>query len=180
MKKIIFAVLFLTLAAVAISGQDRERTSLKGLRGIGVWVELTPGVKDELNKIGISLYVINEQVTLRLRKAGIRVLENDTDKQSNTWSQGWPHLVVELNYDNRKEANLAWLTVSVHVEQWVLLTRTLTRNSDQSFLATTWKSPVSMLSASDSEVFQATKDLIGDAVDSFINAYLAENPKTDR
>ncbi|MDX6530041.1 MAG: hypothetical protein QOH41_2331 [Blastocatellia bacterium] len=178
MKKISLAVLILVLAAIAVSGQDHERASLKGLHGVQVYVQLLPGTKDALEKIGVSIGFVVEQTTLRLRKAGIKVVESADEKRFKTWSEGWPQLAVELNYLNRDEANVAFLSVSVHLVQLVILTRTLTRTSqDQAFLATTWESSISTVSGSDTKLYGSAKEMIGNAVDSFINAYLAENPK---
>lgn len=178
MKKINLAVLILMLAAFAISAQDHERSSLKGLRGVHVYVQLLPGTADALEKIGISVGFVIEQTTLRLRKAGIKVVEPADETQFKTWSEGWPNLAVELHYLNRDDANVAFLSVSVHLVQLAILTRTLTRTSkDQAFLATTWESSISTVSGSDSKLYGSAKEMIGDAVDHFINAYLAENPK---
>src|SRR2546426_8507186 len=75
-----------------VNGQVIDnRKSLKGLTGVGVWYRIN---QDDLKEINLSLDQLSTDTTLRLRKAGIRVLESKQEEES---AKGYPHLNVGIS-----------------------------------------------------------------------------------
>ena len=145
----------------------RERDSLKDLPGVMVVVE---PFKDEAEQAGFDEQVFQTDVELKLRMAGIRVLE--------TKDRDLPRLylnVTALHQDRR-----AAYSISLELIQDVFLRCQLPSKPEDSSedalegaaaLASTWSSRLLGLGTA-AHARDASKDL----VDKFANDWLAVNP----
>jgi hypothetical protein len=149
-------------SAIAQVGSDRE--SLRGLGGIGV----TLRIDDEAIESGLTPDQIGTDVTLRLRKAGIHVL----DGADAEVPKGRARIVVVVNA-TKIQGSIYTYSVSAVVMQDVTLARA---NSAHSFYATTWDS-TRLKGITSGDLRQIIRNALGDVVDKFINDYLAVNPK---
>lgn len=179
MRKAYFVIGILLILCVtnANAQQIRDHGSLKGLRAVGIWLEITPTAQEELTKLGLSPSQVSDIVTLKLRKEGIQILEGEQEEKANTWEQGWPHLVIILEYFNREDVKLAFFSVSMDLRQWATLTRSGFKD-DEAFYVTTWQSGKASGTGSHTKIYAFGKERISDVTDRFINDYLAANPKT--
>jgi hypothetical protein len=162
-KTTCLAVILLFGSAVYVNAQLTDsREPLRNLGGVGVWYKYDA---EDLNQIGLTPSLLANDVTLRLRKAGISVLEQD-DKG--------PHFVLNLKTFKGKEGLIVF-SVSAQVSQWI----SLPRLGNRALYAPTWTSGgVLLFGYPDQEdVTRTVRDAIGDVVDKFINDYLAVNPK---
>jgi hypothetical protein len=163
--------LLILLLSLSVAAQD-ERESLKDLRALGVVYQTMPAEKVVLEKAGVFGASILETVTLRLRENGIRVLEGDQGGST----LGNPKLIIVVSLAYREDADMMFFNAKVIVKQTVTLTRL--KNSSI-FHATTWESPDFSSSGSfiNHQLSSKAKERINTAVDRFLNAYLAVNPR---
>jgi len=171
---------------------DKEADTLVGLQGVFVLLEELP---PEVSRYGLTKQALQNDIELRLRRNGIRVLS----EQEMSATPGYPNLYVNVNigifrptpeqldlvereYPIFKEMNvggtkieemgLASVAIDVQLTQAVLLVRDV-NVVDPS--AITWQSsgvvscPVSKL--------KDVREIIEDYVGMFINDYLSANPK---
>lgn len=156
-----FAVLFLFSVPIAhaIDSQD-TRSSLRGLKGVEVIIDLSPRPEAEQN--GLTTSAIRTDVELKLRQAGIPVLATEG---------GNPWLGVIVNVV--PSSGTIWpYAITVELRQNAFLLR------DSSILAlgtVTWS--VGAISGVGKQDLSSVRDVVKDQVDKFINAYLAVNPK---
>jgi hypothetical protein len=133
-----------------------ERQTLQGIKGISVLVEdLTTDV-DRL----LTVEQIRTDVELRLRKAGIKVLENS-----------FPILYVSANVmKGRSEVEGLYIySCNVTFEQTVSV-----RANSVIALGTTW-SVSSLGMVGGDNMSRSVRNVVGDLVDDFLNAYLSVN-----
>jgi hypothetical protein len=163
-------VLLLALSSQGFAQDTRDTDGLRGLAGVAVRVT---GLKQEVERDGLSKAQLQTDVELRLRKAGIRVLTEDQ------WliAPGQPTLSVIValyKVSNPETINGYAKSVDVVLRQNVVLSRTpstIVRG------AITWQSTL-MVGVSNSTVLQNDiRERVADVVDEFINAFLAANPK---
>jgi hypothetical protein len=105
------------LAAVTVSAQDDpdlKRPTLKGIKGVHV----AAGAAKDVADAGLRTDVIETDTELKLRQAGIRVLETTAEFAS---TPGSPALFVSVEGLSNKEAY--GFDVSVSLSQNVLLER---------------------------------------------------------
>ncbi len=147
----------------------RERDSLKDLPGVMVVVE---PFKDEAEHAGFDEQAFQTDVELKLRMAGIRVLE--------TKDHGLPRLYLNVTALHRDRDRRAAYSISLELIQDVLLRRQPPSNPEDSSedalggavaLASTWSSRLLGLGTA-AHARDASKDL----VDIFANDWLAVNP----
>ena len=145
----------------------RQRDSLKGLPGVEVVVQI---FKDEAEQAGFDEQAFQTDVELKLRMAGIRVLETKGRGLSRLYLN-----VTALHGDRR-----AAYSISLELIQDVLLRHQPPSNPEDSSedalggaatLATTWSSGLLGLGTA-AHARDASKDL----VDIFANDWLAVNP----
>ena len=102
-RTICLSVVLLFASAAATNAQWTDsKEPLRNLGGVGVWYKYDA---EDLKQIGLTRSLLANDVTLRLRKAGISVLEQD-DKG--------PHFVLNLKIFKGKEG-LIVLSVSAQV-----------------------------------------------------------------
>jgi hypothetical protein len=171
-----FLGLFLSvLVAVTVSAQDNpnlDRRTLKGIKGVLVYA----GVGKDIEEAGLLTDVVKTDTELRLRQAGIRLLERDAEFRS---TPGSPMLVVAVEGVSYK--GVYGFSLSVSLSQNVVLERDpLLRPVGQfqgaTFSADTWNATrigVQVGNPSDN-IRSSVKDL----VDQFVNAYLSANKKS--
>ena len=166
MRRVGLSFLFVLFLALTGSAQTpgQQRDSLRDLPGFRVTIENFDEKDSALQ--GVSRSQIQNDVELRLRKAGIRVL---TEKE---WlnSLNAPTLYVNINLMT-SSAGLYAYDVSVDIQQEVILKTSPSRTT----IATTWDK--AMVGALGSRNLGDLRNSVNDLVDFFINDYLAANPK---
>lgn len=142
------------------------RATLKGLTGMAVAVE---GLSADAEKAGVTRARVRTEVELRLRQAGIRVLETQSEQSE---APGTPCLTVNLNVLAASLADQPPLVFSVLVE---LKQRcVLERDAGTTAMATTWKTGCVFRGG---VLREQASEVVGEMVDDFLNDYLAVNPK---
>jgi hypothetical protein len=144
--------------------KELERETLKGLQGVGVVVE-DPGFY--ASSAGLTISMLRTDVEPRLRQAGIAVL-SEAERDS---TPGWPYLYVAVTVGplpSRLSGHV--YSVEVQLHQQVTLVRVPTVKTR----AVTWNTSSIGVADSPSETIRRS---VRDAVDKFIHAYLAANPK---
>jgi len=142
-----------------------ERDTLKGLEGIGVVVKQ---INPEVEKYGLRKQQIQTDVELRLRQNGIRVFSPEEVLST----PGSPYLSVNVSVFIRADGRkLAAFKINIVLRQKVYLSRDLKIRCD----ATTWGT--SLVGSGDLSNLETIREYVKDAVDEFINDYLAANPK---
>jgi hypothetical protein len=154
-----FIALFLFSTAIARADDDiYSRVSLRGLESIQVVVE---ELQPEVEQNGLTAIAVRTDVELKLRQAGIRVLD--------TTAAIWLHVSVSVL--TSKDGIWPFM-IQVELSQPVALAR------DPSILMAsiyTWS--VSGFGKVGRLNVRSLRDDVRDQVDKFINAYLAANPK---
>jgi hypothetical protein len=152
MRKVLLLLFVLSFSAQAQIPEQRD--SLKGLSGVRVRVLLNE--PEMVDKIGYK--AIRTDTELKLRKAGIRVYDDS-----------YPELRISIR--TAHSDNMAAIALRVSV---VTLVSTRGTNPRDIF-ASIWEASVTGLVPLD-EV-NSIREQVADAVDEFINDYLAANPK---
>ena len=150
-------LLMLLASAMPAPAQDQQ---LKGLTGVRVVVEFpdlnTGPAKEAIRR---NSDAIQTDVELRLREAGMRVLATD---QRGTRREG-PMLAVSVT----EFATATHVIVELHENVF------LERNPAMKVFATTWRCE----GVHPSPDVQKVRYFIKDAVDRFLNSWLAMNPR---
>ncbi len=146
-----------TTATVRQAGDTQDaRATLRGLDEFAVVVDLNL----ELEETGLNKNQLQTDVELRLRRDGIRVT-----------SSGMAFLAINVNgFAGPDQTGLYVFSVTAQVIQPV----SLVRDSDITIFAGTWSLSLTGLAGS-ARVEGGVRNYVADLVDSFINAYLAEN-----
>ncbi len=141
-----------------------DRATLVGLTGVGVVVE---NVDPTAEKDGLARSTLQNDVELKLRQAGIRVLsENELIS-----APGFPTLYLQVTAI-RHEMGLYAYCIKLEVQQVVRLLRDPSITS----AATTWEAR-GEIGVVGKQNLSTVREYVRDQVDQFINAYLAANPK---
>jgi hypothetical protein len=162
MRYLFVIVLLLCLSLTGNAQVSNERESLRGLDGLGVFYKVEP---DKLKEFGLQASLIATEVTLRLRKGGIRVLESEGEKKQ-------AHLVTGVSLWRIDQDRIGFV-VTISVLQWVYLARA---KGDALYL-TTYNRPMLYGDAAALEIREAVRFALADVLDKFINDYLAANTK---
>lgn len=167
-KCIIFIMGLLTVFSLAgmsssvfANNNEDSRETLKGLNGILVIIE---GLKTWQKQAGLSESQIQTDVELKLRLAGIKVLNEEEFFKE----KGHPCIYININNLEQKLEGFLVYNISCRFRQYIFLER----NPSIKALATTWSQ--GWIGCGDIERLRAK---IKDIVDEFINAYLSVNPK---
>jgi len=147
--------------ALAETGQSARQT-LRGLKGVLVVIT---GISPEAERDGLKKSDLLADVEDRLKQAGIRVLSRAERFQA----PGQPHLYVRFIDQKRTDMELYAISIAVHLEQHVRLTR------DAKVLvpAETW-GMTGVVSVGAKEL-QSVRRLVVDYVDLFVEAMIAAN-----
>lgn len=158
------ALVGLAGSPAAASDFERDRKTLKGLRGLAVVVEdLAPEVERH-----VPVSTVQTDVELKLRLAGITVLS----RQDLVSTPGSPYLYVHINGLQSNIQPLFAYSTTVSLTQKVVLVR----DPEVGLLAETWSSSAVSL-AGTVMLSEGVRQAIREHVDRFINAYLSVNPK---
>jgi hypothetical protein len=166
--KLIAVFVMLVMGVMTSRGESSstpnlERRSLKGLPGV---IVQTFDLYEEASKEGITEATTKTDVEVRLRKAGIKVFTSEDDHK---WiSSGRPTILIRMSN------TVAGSWRAIRTDIWLLQDARLTRNAD-GLPVTTWDHGATMTGSG--TLRQEIRNLLGDLVDSFINDYLAVNPK---
>ena len=158
LKQVLAVLIGFLSVAVASNGDEVSQESLRGLKGIAVYVA---PVTSDMEKAGLHTDKFQTDVELKLRLAGITVYP---------MGQSPATLWVHLNTATANEAGVWAYSVGVDVRQRAVLSR-----ADITIpLATTWSvANVAIGPPGDMGIRNTVKDLI----DVFIDQYFAVNPK---
>ena len=138
--------------------------SLAGLRGISVLVEyLTP----EAEQAGLTRSAIQADAELKLRMAGIRVIDED-----EAVSPRGPHIYIRVNCMKVEGKEFLACSTAVALNQNVRLAR----DPSVVIAAATWEKDAIGVAGS-SQISDGVRGLLKDLVEEFITDYLAMNPK---
>jgi hypothetical protein len=154
----IFTLVYITAMPLGVLGAGGDSDSLRGLDRIAVVVE---DLHAEAENAGLSRAQLQTAVELRLRLAGIKVVD-----ESEGIAKGYPFLYAQINNGER------FYSIHVAFEQSVFLQR----NTDIRCMAVTWTTE-SAGSSSPPRMAETVRKAVADHVDEFINAYLSVNPK---
>lgn len=146
---------------IGLSAQQvvSPETTLRGLPGVAVKVAST---KTAQSLSDLSLDAIQTDVELKLRLAGITVLQGQLAKNPS------PELLVALNMMEDEHDHFSF-GISVRLNQQVTLTNGLKA------IATTWST--GFFGHVGPAHTRSVRDSIKDEVDVFLNAWLTANPK---
>jgi hypothetical protein len=139
---------------------ETDRESLRGLNGVYVVVEDLP---DRLQTL-LSVDQIQTDAELRLRKVGIKVLY----KKEWLETDGHPEFYVNVNIVSVDRTYS--YSVSVEFNQDVLLARNKAKAR-----CSTW-SVMGVGQVGETNLRPRLREVIGDMIDRFANAYLTVNP----
>jgi hypothetical protein len=138
---------------------------LRGLREVSVLVEYLP---DDVEREGLTQEHLKRDIEMRLRQAGLRVLE--LSEIAN--SPGAPYLYVAVYPITGPSVNFNAYAIGLTLKQLVQLSRSPTTE----FFATTWEGPAPLGSLIAPNVLDI-RGRISDAVGRFIIDYQAVNPR---
>ena len=157
-------VIIICITVKAKSAIDSEKQSLKGIPKLLVLVEkIDPEIENETN---ITRNIIETDVKLKLRMAGIKVIDYDKVQPS----EGFAFIYVTLDIIKINEL-LYTYSIEVRLQQHVRLNR-----NDELTIATTWHS--NFLGYVGTNRVNTIRDRVKDQIDDeFINDYLEMNPK---
>jgi hypothetical protein len=156
----IIALLTLPTSAAAYD-DERTRATLKGIDKVAV--QIAP-LTAEAERDGLSRSMLQTDVELRLRQAGITVVQEPATT---------PVLYVRVETFKPRDNSSYAYTVCVELHQAVSLARASAIRS----AVPTWSVEV-LGTVGEKMMLPTLRDSVGDRVDRFINAYVAVNPKT--
>ncbi len=174
-RKMTITLLALSIAILAITSsssalfdrnQEDARSTLKGLKGIGVVVAFEAA--EMIRKIGLTEEIIQADVELQMRSAGINVISKREDMKN---VPGFPQLAVQIvGYSTltkgNKENGIAFF-IQTELNQRIVLVR----NPDINALAGTWANSIVGLGYTDEGIATDIRNGVKDCVDAFIKAY---------
>lgn len=162
------------LTTELLASEDDAAQSLAGLQGIAIMV-MPPNPDAERN--GVKVEQIAADIKPKLLKAGIKVL---TDREMS--KPGFPYLNVEVNVTKDKKPDLYSYNVKVAMYKQNILNP---EDAEENIGFALYDADVIWSSeqngtAPGSDLKNNVKKQVDDAVEKFITAYLAANPKEGR
>jgi hypothetical protein len=151
-----FVLLLVSSSTTRAQDDDFSRRSLKGIKGVQLVVDLSPGIAEDS---GLTAIALRTDIELKLRQASIPV-----------FATGDPYLYVGIAVLPSSDKAIWPYAVMVELHQPVALTR------DSSILAPraiTWN--VLRWGDVEKQNLRSLRNDVKDTVDMFINAYLAVN-----
>ncbi len=161
---VLSSLFLLAFTGDGITGDiEYKRDALKGLEGVYVLIE---PIRSEAQEDGLTDDLLQTDVELQLRKAGIRVLT----KEECFETPGAPYLYINVNTVKFKNLELYSFNIKIELTQYIHLERdpTITIPAD------TWS--VGMVgSVVASQIKSFVRENLSNLVDKFLNDYLAVN-----
>jgi len=159
-------VSLIALGAATAADSDWQRETLRGLKGVQVLVE---GLSPELRDANLDATMVQNDVELKLRQAGIKVV---TKTESST-TPGMPALCIRADVWHPPTGDYVY-DVKVELQQQARLEREpkIIANG-----ARTWASRGAIGTSGIAMLSTSVRDAVTEKVDEFIKAYLSANPK---
>jgi hypothetical protein len=159
-------ILLITAGAATAADSDLQRETLRGLKGVQVLVE---GLSPELKDANLDATMVQNDVELKLRQAGIGVLT----KTESSATPGMPTLCIRAEAWRPLTGDYVY-HVTVELQQMARLEREpkIMVNG-----AGTWSSRGTIGTSGMAMLPTSIRDTVADKVDEFIKAYLSVNPK---
>ncbi len=154
-------ILGLILAFGAQTRADQNSFEVPTLKGIDTLFVVVENLSDAAKALNLTTDVIQTDVELKLRLAGIHVVK----LQVGAKLSGSPYLYV--NVTATEDHRAAYVDVELDQDA------TLVRNSTYAQGVTTWSTGVILSNASGQDV----RNYIKDHIDKFLNDWLSVNPK---
>jgi len=179
---VIFSVIFTIILVLSSSAfplvldDENARSSLKGLKGVYVWITFLPGPIEVLESRGFSEEVVKTDVELKLRLAGINAVSNT---EAIYDIQGKATLVVEIHWVDTQisETNTQSKQIAYTCNAELFQSTYLARNPTLKVMAKTWSRDGIGVGYTDQDLAIHIRNHVKDLLDNFINAYLSVNPK---
>lgn len=150
------ALLFIAAPLLAADGEE-NRQSLMGIKGVKVLVE--DSESPDAIADGLTQDQLQTDVELRLRKAGVTIVKD----------VGAPYLYVAIN-PIKDSTGLYAYSCAVELHQKAVIS-----NGMKLYTATRSVSTAGMVGRLNMSKY--IREVVGDMVDKFLNAYLSANPK---
>lgn len=162
----ILATFFLSNSPVLALDDDDERLSLKGLKGVYIWIHFLTDEIKRLKDFGLSEEIIWTDTELKLRKAGISVASTKEDLYK---IPGIPQLIIGVGGCGHEHISF---TARVSVAQGTFLSR----EPSLKLVAQTWSRALIGYGETDKDIVNQIRDSVKGLVDFFINDYISVNP----
>lgn len=162
----LIALLSLVNVSPVLASGEYQAQSLRGIKEFAVLIE---DLKPEIEKEGLTRNIIQTDVELKLRLAGIKVI---TEEESFK-VPGAPYLYVNVNVMKLKTIGYVF-HINVEFRQSVNLLR---KYRIEYGVPTWFRGVLGGTSYSSNGAFQKIRGAVKDMVDEFINGYLSVNPK---
>lgn len=167
--------LMLHSSAFGVTMNDEgARSSLKGLKGVYVWVDFATDAFEDLKEKGLSKEVIKTDIELKLRMAGINVVS----KKDIYNIPGIPQLVVSIaGIISDITGDTQGKGIAFIIDIQLLQSADLSRDPKLRVLSSTWSRSSMGVVYTDNDIISFIGNAVKNLIDSFINAYLSVNPK---
>ena len=159
-KPLMLFIAIVACASARASDGAADRESLRGLTGVYVLVEKLP---DRLQTL-VTDDQIQTDVELRLRKTGIRVLSEEE------WLQASGHPTLYVNVNAVSVEGKYSYSVNADLTQDVMLVR-----NKATARGNTWSTD-GVGQVAEGNLRSRVREVLGDTIDRFANAYLSVNP----
>jgi len=159
-------VSLIAVGAATAADSDLQRETLRGLKGVQVLVE---GISPELSTANLDATMVQNDVELKLRQAGIKVVA----KTESSATPGMPTLCIWAEVWHPATGDYVY-NVKVELQQQARLAREPKIMANE---ARTWRSRGAIGTSGIAMLNTSVRDAVTDKVDEFIKAYLSVNPK---
>jgi hypothetical protein len=161
---LMFILILIASPCIVFGGTKYERDSLKAMSGVRVSVS---DLDKTLQTHGMTEAMLKKDVELKLRAARIKVYDDPKDP---VWGRtGRPE--IHVNVIGGELDPVAAYGIEV-----LLLQDAVLKRGNQPVRATTWRS-VDVTYGVMGSAHEGIRKTLGDEIDTFINDYLAVNPK---
>jgi hypothetical protein len=161
---LMFLLILIASPCIVFGGTKYERDSLKAMSGVRVSVS---DLDKTLQTHGMTEAMLKKDVELKLRAARIKVYDDPKDP---VWGRtGRPE--IHVNVIGGELDPVAAYGIEV-----LLLQDAVLKRGNQPVRATTWRS-VDVTYGVMGSAHEGIRKTLGDEIDTFINDYLAVNPK---
>jgi hypothetical protein len=168
MKLIVLAVLALSVSVSARASEDLEAESLRGVTAIKV---IFGNLNANAIEAGLSQQELQTAVELRCRMAGLKVVTSAASDDD-----GFLYIDI-LSYKQKYETGYATGGYAVAVKLEFVQPAYLARDPQHFITGSTW-SRIGLIAGTRDRIAQSVSRFLLRRVDEFLNAYLAQNPKT--
>ncbi len=167
---LLFASFLTVVLSTSISAQSLGKETLRGLKGVYVLVE---NLDADTERAGLWKSQIQTDAELKLRKAGVRVA---TETESIN-DYGFATLYINVGTNSLKGSNtgLYAFNVTIQAEQMARLARLPATLPP--VVSVTYEVIGQFGTVGESHLRDQLRSVVNDGIDTFLNDYLAVNPK---